>query len=225
MLPVDEVKIDPVTVNIGLGKSIYTREQLEEFAWFQDSQGTRKAYLAETAEIADIGRNEKGEWGLALGSAAQMSIVDLIRVNFFPLYKVVGSMIFFLSLLLMVWGGLRLIITVFLRVAIIVRYRGRGDWVLTAFWGTLFHLAVSPFNWIDGVMEDVGKRVGVMLDSEATRAPAENEVEEQSLEDLRRKYPWWLGGRTGEEASAPTRDSSAKTEDVVTLLKGKFTKV
>ncbi len=64
MLPVDEVRIDPVTVNnIGLGKSIYTKEQLEEFARFQ---GTRKAYLAETAEIAYIGRNEKGEWGLAL---------------------------------------------------------------------------------------------------------------------------------------------------------------
>ncbi len=33
MLPVDEVRIDPVTVNnIILGKSIYTKEQLEEFA-------------------------------------------------------------------------------------------------------------------------------------------------------------------------------------------------
>jgi hypothetical protein len=61
---VDEVRIKPVTVNnIGLGKSIYTREQLEEFAQFQDSQGTRKAHLAETAEIAYLGRNEKGEWG------------------------------------------------------------------------------------------------------------------------------------------------------------------
>ncbi len=115
MLPVDEVKIDPVTVNnIGLGKSIYTKEQLEEFARFQDSQGTRKAYLAETAEIAYLGRSEKGEWGLALGSAAQTSLVDLVGMNFFPLYKVVGPMIFFLSLLLMVWGGLRLMITALL---------------------------------------------------------------------------------------------------------------
>jgi hypothetical protein len=38
-------------------------------------------------------------------------------------------------------------------------------WVLTAFWGTLFQLAISPFNWIDGVMEDVAHRVGVMLDN------------------------------------------------------------
>jgi hypothetical protein len=35
MLPVDEVRINPVKVNdIGLGKSIYTKEQLEEFARF-----------------------------------------------------------------------------------------------------------------------------------------------------------------------------------------------
>jgi hypothetical protein len=67
--------------NIGLGKSIYTKEQLEEFARFQDSQGTRKAYLAETAEMAYTGRNEKGEWGLAVGSAAQGSLIDLVGVN------------------------------------------------------------------------------------------------------------------------------------------------
>jgi hypothetical protein len=111
-------------------------------------------------------RNEKGEWGLALGSAAQVSLVDLVGMNFFPLYKVVGPMIFFLSLLLMVWGRLRLVVTIFLRVAIIVRYRGCGVWVLTAFWGMLFQLAVSPFNWIDGMMEDVAQRVGVMLERE-----------------------------------------------------------
>jgi hypothetical protein len=158
MLPVEEVRIDAVTVNnIGLGKSIYTKEQLEEFARFQDSQGTRKAY---SAEMAEIGRNEKGEWGLALGSAAQMSLIDLVGINFFPLYRVIGPMIFFLSLLLLVWGGLCLIVTVFLRVAIIIRYRGCGVLVLTALWETLFQLRVSPFNWIDGVMQDVAGEWG-----------------------------------------------------------------
>jgi hypothetical protein len=54
-------------------------------------------------------------------------------------------------------GGFPLVVTIFLRVAIIERYRGCGLWVLTAFWGTLFHLAVSPFNWIDGMTEDVAR--------------------------------------------------------------------
>jgi hypothetical protein len=128
-------------------------------------------YLAETAEMAYTGKNKKGEWGLALGSAAQGSLIDLVGVSFFPLYKVVGPMIFFLSLLLLVWGGLRLIITIFLRLVIIVRYKGCGIWVLTAFWGTLFQLVVSPFNWIDAAMEDVGMKVGQMLETEATREP------------------------------------------------------
>jgi hypothetical protein len=41
MLPVDKVRIDPVKVNnIGLGKSIYTQEQLKEFARFRTARGT-----------------------------------------------------------------------------------------------------------------------------------------------------------------------------------------
>ncbi len=86
MLPVDMVKIDPVEVSdIGLGKSMYTKEQLDEFACFQDSQGTRKAYLAETGELAYTGRTENGEWGLALSSATQGSLIDIEGASFFPL--------------------------------------------------------------------------------------------------------------------------------------------
>jgi hypothetical protein len=127
--------------------------------------------------------------GPVIGAQAQLSLVDLVGMSFFPLYSVVGLLIFFLSLLLMVWGGLRLIKTVFLRVAIIVRYRGCRVWVLTAFWGTLFQLAVSPFNWIDGVMEDVANRVGRMLDNEAAHEPDGKETEEHGLENLRRNIP------------------------------------
>jgi hypothetical protein len=154
-----------------------------------------------------------------------VSLIDLVGINFFPLYRVVGPMVFFLSLMLLVWGGLRLVITIFLRVAIIIRYRGCGVWVLTAFWGTLFQLAVSPFNWIDGIMQDVGRKVGMMLESEAILRPEAEETEEQNVENLRRKYPWWLGGQAGEKPSAPARDSAAETEDVVNLFQGKSTKV
>jgi hypothetical protein len=64
--------------------------------------------------MAYSGRSEKGEWGLALSPAAQGSLIDIVGTSFFPLYRVVGPMLFFLSLLLLVWGGLRLIITSFL---------------------------------------------------------------------------------------------------------------
>jgi hypothetical protein len=61
MLSMDKVTIVSVKMNyIGLGKSIYTKKQLDKFAVFQDSQGTRKAYLAETAELAYMRQNKKG---------------------------------------------------------------------------------------------------------------------------------------------------------------------
>ncbi len=228
MLPVDEVRIDPVKINnIDLGKSIYTKEQLEEFARFQDSQGTRKAYLAETAEMAYTGRNEKGEWGLALSSAAQGSLIDIVGASFFPLYRVVGPMIFFLSLLLLVWGGLRLIITVLLRVIIIVRCKGCGIWVLTAFWGTLFQLAISPFSWVDAAMEGVGVRVGQMMETEAAREPEEGEARKRSMsmEDLRKKYSWWPSGHAKEGSTDTLQSVGTEAEENAALKPGKTTRL
>jgi hypothetical protein len=225
MLPVDEVRIYPVKVNdIGLGKSIYTQQQLDEFARFQDSQGTRKAYLA---EMAYIGRNERGEWGLALSTAAQGSLIDIVGANFFPLYRVVGPMIFFLSLLLLVWGGLRLVVTVLVRVIAIVRCKGCGLWVLTALWGSLFQLAISPFSWMDAAMEGVGERIGVMMETEATREPDEERPKRRSLsmEDLRRKYSWWPNGGSREGQPAPLIDVEAGEEDSAALRGVKSTKL
>jgi hypothetical protein len=157
--------------------------------------------------MAYTGRNEKGEWGLALSSAAQGSLIDIAGASFFPLYRVVGPMIFFLSLLLLVWGGLQLIITVLLRVIIIVRCKGCGIWVLTAFWGTLFPLAISPFSWVDAAMEGVGVRVGQMMETEAAREPEEGEARKRSLsmEDLRKKYSWWPIGHGKEGSTNPPK--------------------
>ncbi len=207
MLPVDEVKIDPVEViDIGLGKSIYTKAQLDEFARFLDSQGTRKAYLAETAELAYTGRTENGEWGLALSSAAQGSLIDIVGSNFFPLYKVIGTMIFFMSLLLLVWGAFRLIVTILIRVIVIVRCKGCGLWVMTAMWGTLFQLAISPFSWMDAAMEGVGERVGQMMENEVDQEPEEDGPRRRaiSMGDLRRKYSWWPSGGSGREPRWPS---------------------
>ncbi len=61
-----------------------------------------RAYLATTAESFN-GRIYKGEWGLILRTQAQTSMVDIRGMSFIPLYKVIGSFIFFVSLFLMVW--------------------------------------------------------------------------------------------------------------------------
>jgi hypothetical protein len=228
MLPVDEVRIDPVKVNdIGLGKSIYTKEQLEEFTRFQDSQGTQKAYLAEPAELTYTGRNEKGEWGLALSSAAQGSLIDIVGASFLPLYKVVGPMIFFLSLMLLVWGSLRLMVTVLVRVIVIVRCKGCGIWVLMALWGTLFQLAISPFSCMDAAMEGVGVQVGQMMETKAAQEPEEEMPRRKSLsmEDLRRKYSWWPSRSSKEGQPGPLIEVESGEEESVALRVVKSTKL
>jgi hypothetical protein len=60
------------------------------------------------------------------------------------LYKVVGPMIFFLSLMLLVWGAFRLMVTVMIRVIVIVRCKGCGIWVLTARGGPYFSWRSHP---------------------------------------------------------------------------------
>jgi hypothetical protein len=110
-------------------------------------------------------------------------------------------MIFFLSLMLLVWGAFRLMITILIRVIVIVRYRGCGLWVLTAVWGTLFQLAMSPFTWVDAAMGEVGDRVGQMMENEADRELEREKPRKKaiSMEDLRKKYSWWPSGGSGGE--------------------------
>jgi hypothetical protein len=71
MLPIDEVQKETLRMNdIGLGKKLYSKKQLDDCTAFQDSQGTRK-----TAEMVYKSRNDKEEWGLTLGVQAQRSMI------------------------------------------------------------------------------------------------------------------------------------------------------
>jgi hypothetical protein len=111
-------------------------------------------------------------------------------MNFIPLCKEGGAFLFFVSLLLIVcMGGLQLIVTVFLRMTIITRYRGFRVRVL-------FQLAVSPFKLIDKVMEDMGYRVGRMLNDETSHnrtvvGHVDHTEEKATIDGLRKKYSWW----------------------------------
>jgi hypothetical protein len=55
-------------LDLGLERLIYSKERVEEFLQFQDSQGTRKAYLAEAVELAYSGQAADMIWdGVGLG--------------------------------------------------------------------------------------------------------------------------------------------------------------
>jgi hypothetical protein len=87
-------------------------------------------------------------------------MINIIGISFISLFREIDPFIFFVSVLPMVWGGLQLIITIFLRLAIMTRYQECRVLSLAAIWVTLFQLAVFAFNWIDKVTEGVDEKVG-----------------------------------------------------------------
>jgi hypothetical protein len=69
-IPMKPIAIDDIKVmNLGLGRSIYSPAQLEEFARFQESQGTRRAFLAESTKRAYNSRAGR-QWGSGLSDLA-----------------------------------------------------------------------------------------------------------------------------------------------------------
>jgi hypothetical protein len=96
---------------------------------------------------------------------------------------------------------------------------------MTALWRTLFQLAISPFSWVDAAMEEVGERVGQMMENEADREPEEEKPRRKalSMEDLRRKYSWWPSG--GNREPVALIDVEAMGGEETTLRGVKSTKL
>jgi hypothetical protein len=75
----------------------------------------------------------------------------------------------------------------------------------------MFQLAVSPFNWINKVMEEVGE----VLSEETSRDRNMKDTgEETTIERLMKKYPWWMPTSHVERVIVPYE----KTGDAVGML-------
>ncbi len=76
-IPMKPIAIEDIKVmNLGLGRSIHSPAQLEEFARFQESLGMRRAFLAKNAERAYNSRSG-GQWGSGLSDLATESLIDV----------------------------------------------------------------------------------------------------------------------------------------------------
>ncbi len=181
--PLDEVRpvnIDDIGVmNLGLGRSICSPEQLEKFKRFQESQGTRRAFLADSAERA-YNSQVGNEWGSGLSGIATDSLIDAVGNHLVPMYRVIGPTAAVALLVLFLVGVVRMLADIIIRAIAIARVRGCGWWLIGAFWGTLFHIAVAPVQWAMAKGHTVGKNIGYQMDAEAART-AEDNPEAQGL--------------------------------------------
>jgi hypothetical protein len=166
-------------MNLGVGRSIYSPEQLEEFKRFQESQGTRRAFLADSAERAYNSR-VGNEWGSGLSGIATDSLIDAVGNHLVPMYRVIGPTAAVALLILFLVGVSRMLADIIIRAVAIARVRGCGWWLIGAFWGTLFHIAVAPVQWAMEKGHIVGRNIGYQMDAEAART-AEDDPEAQGL--------------------------------------------
>ncbi len=102
------------------GVHIYSPEQLEEFACFQESQGTRRAFLAESAERAYNSR-VGGQWGSGLSDLATAHLIDAVGYHLVPMYRVIGPTAAVALLVLFLVGILRMLLGIVVRVIAIAK--------------------------------------------------------------------------------------------------------
>jgi hypothetical protein len=160
-------------MNLGLGRSINSPAQLEEFAHFQESQGTRRAFLAESAERAYNNR-AGGQWGSGLSDLATESLIDAVGYHLVPMYRVIGPTAAVELLVLFLVGILSMLLDIVIRAIAIARIRGCGLWLMGAFWGTLFQVAVAPVQWAMAKGHNIGKTVTYQMTAEAARLEIED---------------------------------------------------
>ena len=109
-LPIAPLGIDEPTMQLGLGKSIYTDKQMREFYAFQNAAMARNAFLADQTERAYQTRNG-GDWGLSLGDRAKEMMLDHVGWSFIPLYRLFGPLSMLFILVIFVVGLVMLVAT------------------------------------------------------------------------------------------------------------------
>jgi hypothetical protein len=123
-LPLSPVNIDqdpPPPQAWGLGRSIYSPQQLEAFFAFQQSSAVRAAYIADASELAFSRRSANGEWGLPISEYGKHVIVDMVGLSFIPLYRFLGPVSMIIILVLFFVTITRLTITVLFRIIVLGR--------------------------------------------------------------------------------------------------------
>ena len=165
-LPIAPLGIDEPTMQLSLGRSIYTDEQMKEFYAFQNAAGARNAFLADQTERAYQTRSG-GDWGLSLGDRAKDMMLDHVGWSFIPLYRLFGPLSMLFILVIFVVGLVRLVATLLIRTVIITKKKGCGVWVLAAVWGTLYQLIITPIRWVDSTAGKMAKDVELRMKQEA----------------------------------------------------------
>jgi hypothetical protein len=82
-------------------------------------------------------------------------------------------------------GILRMLLDIVIRAIAIARVRGCGWWLMGAFLGTLFQVAVAPVQWAMAKGHTIGKTVSYQMTAKAARLEIEDsEAQRLTIEEV-----------------------------------------
>jgi hypothetical protein len=88
-------------------------------------------------------------------------------------------------LVLFLVGILRMLLDILVRAITIAKVRGCQWWLMGAFWGTLFQVAVVPVQWAMAKGHNIGKTVSYQMTAEAARLEIEDsEAQRLTIEEV-----------------------------------------
>ncbi len=130
-LHLDPVKVTDVDI---LGLGIHSKEQMEVFVWFQDSQNTRRSGV---------------KWGLDLTDLAKDQIVDIVGYQLIPFHQPLGPTAVITIVIMFIECMVRMLLDIMGRTIFVACVLVCGLWMFGALWDTAFQVAVSPIRWAE----------------------------------------------------------------------------
>jgi hypothetical protein len=111
---------------------------------------------------------------------ATESLIDAMGYHPVLMYRVIGPSVAVALMILFLEGILRITLDIVIRAVTIARIRGCRWWLMGAFWGNLFQVAVALVQWAMAKGHTIGKTVMYQMAAEVARIHME-EVEVQRL--------------------------------------------
>jgi hypothetical protein len=148
-----------------------------------------------------------------LGQHAQEAIIDMIGLSFIPLYRIIGPASIIVIFVLFFVGMTRIAITILFRAVVLGRTRSCGYWVMAAFFGCIYQVIRSPFQWADNTAKCLAEKVERGMVEGAEDAQGSNYPDLEAARRREETHDFWTemiskgfnkcrwGGRNREDAS------------------------
>jgi len=153
--PLSPSKMD-VDFTMGMGRGIYTEEQLRAHRRFDHSMSNRAPVLAKIAnQVAMNGDSAKGHIGTILGMDDLSLVERVLTPRWFPGFHYLGQFWSWITSLGIIIIVVRLFFGFFARLYAIYRRRGPGLWLLGAISDTTFMIVLIPVTIFDAIYEGI----------------------------------------------------------------------